>query len=129
MSTKSSMPISSRDRLRGKYGGRIIDQQVSVRVDPLIQHDDNDEMISQLHEKVHRLKNIAQEIESETQFQNKLLNQLESRMHTVQDKLSGTMKRLNRSIAQKGSKHMTHVMLFVFLCVAFIIVWTKLFRS
>lgn len=129
MSVKSRLPYSSRDKLSGRYPNQINDQQqVSVRVDPIEQRDLDDE-ISGLHEKVHRLKHVAQEIETEARFQNELLNQLENTMLKAQAGLKSTMKRMNRKIIQNGSNHLVHVLLFVFLCVLFIVVWTKFFRS
>ncbi|CAM6098869.1 unnamed protein product [Calypogeia fissa] len=126
MSVKPRLPYSSRDKFSGRYPS-LNDGQLSVRVDPIQR--DVDEEISGLHEKVHRLKHVAQVIESETKFQNELLNQLESTMLKAQAGLRSTMKRLNRSIIQNGSNHVMHVILFLFLCVFFIIIWSKFFRS
>jgi hypothetical protein len=50
--------------------------QVQLRVDPI--HGDLDEEVHGLHGKVVQLKQLAQHIESETKFQNELLNQLVS---------------------------------------------------
>ncbi|CAM6108669.1 unnamed protein product [Calypogeia fissa] len=127
---KPILPFSSRDTWSSRYGGRAMDQPVSGRVDPLLQHESiDDDMISELSEKVHRLKTTAHEIGSEARSQNKLLDGLQSTMHKAQDKLSGTMNLLKGNVAQKGSKHIKYVVIFVFLCMALIILWTKLFKA
>ncbi|KAH7404050.1 hypothetical protein KP509_15G008500 [Ceratopteris richardii] len=100
--------------------------QLQVRVDPL--QGDLDEEIDMLHSKVRNLRGVAEAIETESKYQNELLNQLESAVMKAQAGLKNTMKRLNRSIIQNGSNHLLHVILFALLCFFLVYLWSKLFR-
>ncbi|KAJ7561570.1 hypothetical protein O6H91_03G033800 [Diphasiastrum complanatum] len=98
-------------------------EQLQLRIDPL--HGDLDEEIHGLQHKVALLKNIAQDIEVETKYQNDLLNQLEATMLKAQAGLKNTMNRLNRALTQHGSNHVMHVVLFALFCFLVVYLWSK----
>ncbi|KAI5066322.1 hypothetical protein GOP47_0018946 [Adiantum capillus-veneris] len=120
--------MSSSYRYRQGLNNRLptTNDQLQVRVDPL--QGDLDEEIALLHSKVKNLKGVAEAIETESKYQNELLNQLESAVTKAQAGLKNTMKRLNRSIIQQGSNHLLHVILFALLCFFLVYLWKKLFR-
>ncbi|KAL0385121.1 UNVERIFIED_CONTAM: Bet1-like protein [Sesamum radiatum] len=68
-------PYRSRDGLStrpGAYGGSS--DEIQLRIDPM--HADFDEEVSGLRKQVRKLRDVAQEIETEAKFQNDFLNQL-----------------------------------------------------
>ncbi|KAG6553277.1 hypothetical protein Mapa_005011 [Marchantia paleacea] len=89
---------------------------------------DIDEEIGVLDVKVDQLKNIAQVIETETKYQNELLNQLEETMAKAQAGVKTAMKRMSKSVIQNGSNHLVHVVLFGILFFTFIYLWAKFVR-
>ncbi|KAH9571637.1 hypothetical protein CY35_02G104800 [Sphagnum magellanicum] len=100
--------------------------QVQLRVDPI--HGDLDEEVHGLHGKVVQLKQLAQHIESETKFQNELLNQLEATVAKAQAGLKSTMRRLNRNLAQRGLSPVVIVVLFALFCFFCVFLWSKFQR-
>ncbi|KAJ9670198.1 hypothetical protein PVL29_026627 [Vitis rotundifolia] len=100
--------------------------EIQLRIDPV--HADLDEEITGLHKKVTMLKTVAQEIESEAKFQNDYISQLQMALSKTQAGLKNNMKRLNRAMAQKGSNHVLHVILFGLACFSVLYLWSKHLR-
>ncbi|XP_077224592.1 target SNARE coiled-coil domain protein isoform X2 [Tasmannia lanceolata] len=91
-------------------------------------HGDLDEEITGLHKKIKQLKNVAQEIESESKFQNDFITQLQMTVIKAQAGVKNNMRRLNKSIIQQGSNHVFHVILFALLCFFVVYFWSKISR-
>ncbi|CAN4123610.1 unnamed protein product [Withania somnifera] len=89
-------------------------------------HGDLDDEITGLRKQVKQLRNVAQEIESEAKYQNDFINQLQMTLIKAQAGVTNHMRRLNRSIIQEGSNHVTHVVLFALFCF-FVIYWLAKF--
>ncbi|PIA51963.1 hypothetical protein AQUCO_01000083v1 [Aquilegia coerulea] len=100
--------------------------EIQLRIDPI--HGDLDEEISGLHSKISRLKNVAQEIESEAKFQNDFISQLQMTMIKAQAGVKNNVRRLNRSIIQQGSNHLIHVVMFALFCFFVVYLWAKMSR-
>ncbi|BBN04641.1 protein transport protein SFT1 [Marchantia polymorpha subsp. ruderalis] len=71
---------------------------------------------------------IAQVIETETKYQNELLNQLEETMAKAQAGVKTAMKRMSKSVIQNGSNHLLHVVLFGILFFTLLYLWAKFLR-
>ncbi|PIN13863.1 V-SNARE [Handroanthus impetiginosus] len=107
-------PYRSRDGLSTRpvaYGGNS--DEIQLRIDPM--HADFDEEVSGLRKQVRKLRDVAQEIETEAKFQNDFLNQLQMTLIKAQAGVKNNMRRLNRSIIREGSSHVVHVVLFALL--------------
>ncbi|KAF5182182.1 Bet1-like protein [Thalictrum thalictroides] len=100
--------------------------EIQLRIDPI--HGDLDEEIIGLHSKISRLKNVAQEIESEAKFQNDFISQLQMTLIKAQAGVKNNVRRLNRSIIQQGSNHLIHVVMFALLCFFLVYLWAKVSR-
>ncbi|KAI8550301.1 hypothetical protein RHMOL_Rhmol06G0094500 [Rhododendron molle] len=100
--------------------------EIQLRIDPI--HGDVDDEITGLRKQVRRLRNVAQEIESEAKFQNDFLNQLQMTLIKAQAGVKNNMKRLNKSIIQHGSNHVVHVVLFALICFSVVYFWSKFSR-
>ncbi|KAL0328058.1 UNVERIFIED_CONTAM: Bet1-like protein [Sesamum calycinum] len=83
------------------YGG--YSDEVQVRIDP-----DFDDEVTGLRKQVRRLRDVAQEIETEAKFQNDFLNQLQMTLIKAQAGMKNNMRRLNKSIIREGSSHVMH---------------------
>ncbi|KAL3835230.1 hypothetical protein ACJIZ3_009966 [Penstemon smallii] len=104
-------PYRSSDGLSTRpsaYGGNP--DEIQLRIEP-----DFDEEVTGLRNHVRRLRNVAQEIESEAKFQNDFLNQLQMTVIKAQAGVKNNMRRLSKSIVWEGSNHVMHVVLFVLL--------------
>ncbi|CAH9117177.1 unnamed protein product [Cuscuta epithymum] len=117
-------PYRSREGLSTRQVGGS--DEIQLRIDPV--HVDLDDEITGLRKQVKQLKNVAQEIESEAKFQNDFISQLQMTLIKAQAGVKNNMRRLNRSIIQEGSYHVTHVVLFALLCFFVIYLLTKLSR-
>ncbi|KAL2634001.1 hypothetical protein R1flu_005480 [Riccia fluitans] len=114
---------SYRSGLSNRTSGQQEQSHVGVSI-----YGDIDEEIGVLHSKVGQLKNIAQVIETETKYQNELLNQLEEAVAKAQAGVKSAMKKMSRSVIQNGSNHVVHTVLFGILFFTFIYLWAKFFR-
>ncbi|KAL7138925.1 hypothetical protein ABFS83_09G015700 [Erythranthe nasuta] len=103
------------------YGGNS--DEVQVRIDP----DFDDEVVG-LRKQVRRLRDVAQEIETEAKSQNDFLNQLQMTLIKAQAGVKNNMRRLNKSIIWEGSSHVMHVVLFALCLFFFIYFWSKFSR-
>ncbi|KAK4437277.1 Bet1-like protein [Sesamum alatum] len=105
-------PYRSREGLSTRsaaaYGG--YSDEVQVRIDP-----DFDDEVTGLRKQVRRLRDVAQDIETEAKFQNDFLNQLQMTLIKAQAGVKNNMRRLNKSIIREGSSHVMHVVLFALL--------------
>ncbi|KAK4420520.1 Bet1-like protein [Sesamum alatum] len=104
-------PYRSREGLSTRsaaYGG--YSDEVQVRIDP-----DIDDEVTGLRKQVRRLRDVAQEIETEAKSQNDFLNQLQMTLIKAQAGVKNNMRRLNKSIVREGSSHVMHVVLFALL--------------
>ncbi|KAK4427098.1 Bet1-like protein [Sesamum alatum] len=102
-------PYRSRDGLStrpGAYAGSS--DEIQLRIDPM--HADFDEEVSGLRKQVRKLRDVAQEIETEAKFQNDFLNQLQMTLIKAQAGVKNNMRRLNKSIIREGSSHVMHVL-------------------
>ncbi|KAG0561618.1 hypothetical protein M758_9G062900 [Ceratodon purpureus] len=99
--------------------------QVQLRVDP---RDQLDEEIYGLRGQVAKLKQVAGQIESETKYQNELLNQLEETVAKGQAMLKSTMRKLNRNLNQRGISPLYLTVGFALLCFFFVYLYIKFFR-
>ncbi|CAL9101569.1 unnamed protein product [Musa textilis] len=100
--------------------------EIQLRIDPM--HADLDEEIDGLHRKIRQLKGVAQEIETEAKFQNDFITQLQMTLIKAQAGVKNNMRRLNKSIIQKGSNHLVHVILFTLFCFFVVYFWSKISR-
>ncbi|EYU17723.1 hypothetical protein ABFS82_04G173200 [Erythranthe guttata] len=120
-------PYRSRDGLSTRpaaYGGNS--DEIQLRIDPM--HADFDEEVTGLRNQVRKLRNVAQEIETEAKFQNDFLNQLQMTVIKAQAGLKNNMRRLNRSIIREGSSHIMHVILFALLLFFVVYILSKFSR-
>ncbi|KAL8542685.1 hypothetical protein ACS0TY_003530 [Phlomoides rotata] len=104
-------PYRSRDGLSTRsavYAGNS--DEFLVRIEP----DFEDEVMG-LRKQVRRLRDVAQEIDTEAKFQNDFLNQLQMTLIKAQAGVKNNMRRLNKSIIWEGSNHIMHVVLFALL--------------
>ncbi|XP_047939002.1 bet1-like protein At4g14600 [Salvia hispanica] len=121
-------PYRSRDGLSARpvgYGGNS--DEIQLRIDPM--HSDFDDEVTGLRKQVRRLRDVAQEIETEATFQNDFLNQLQMTLTKAQAGVKNNMKRLNKSIIWEGSSHVMHVVLFALLLFFLVYFWSKLSRK
>ncbi|KAL9234693.1 hypothetical protein vseg_009532 [Gypsophila vaccaria] len=100
--------------------------EIQLRIDPM--HGDLDNEIMGLRSQVRQLKYVAQEIQSEAQYQNEFMNQLQMTLIKAQASLKNNMRRLNRSMVRSGSNHIMHVVLFALFCCFLVYVWSKFSR-
>ncbi|RWR89971.1 bet1-like protein [Cinnamomum micranthum f. kanehirae] len=117
-------PSRSREGLSTRSVGNS--DEIQLRIDPI--HGDLDEEIDGLRGKIKQLKTVAQEIESEAKFQNDFISQLQMTLIKAQAGVKNNMRRLNKSIIQKGSNHVMHVVLFALLCFFAVYFWSKFSR-
>ncbi|XP_074580151.1 bet1-like protein At4g14600 [Curcuma longa] len=120
----ASGPLRSREGLFARPAASS--DEIQLRIDPM--HGDLDEEISGLYGKVRQLKGVAQEIESEAKFQNDFITQLQMTLTAAQAGVKNNMRRLNKSIIQKGSNHVFHVILFALFCFFIVYFWSKISR-
>ncbi|XP_077224591.1 target SNARE coiled-coil domain protein isoform X1 [Tasmannia lanceolata] len=116
--------LRSREGLFTRPGANS--DEIQLQIDPM--HGDLDEEITGLHKKIKQLKNVAQEIESESKFQNDFITQLQMTVIKAQAGVKNNMRRLNKSIIQQGSNHVFHVILFALLCFFVVYFWSKISR-
>ncbi|KAK6139539.1 hypothetical protein DH2020_026719 [Rehmannia glutinosa] len=117
-------PYRSREGLSTRSAAYVGNSdEVQVRIDP-----DFDEEVTGLRNQVRRLRNVAQEIETEAKFQNDFLNQLQMTLIKAQAGVKNNMRRLNKSIIREGSSHVMHVVLFALLLFFVIYLWSKFAR-
>ncbi|KAK4394748.1 Bet1-like protein [Sesamum angolense] len=100
-------PYRSREGLSTRsssaaYGG--YSDEVQVRIDP-----DFDDEVTGLRKQVRRLRDVAQDIETEAKSQNDFLNQLQMTLIKAQAGVKNNMRRLNKSIIREGSNHVMHL--------------------
>ncbi|CAA0827345.1 Bet1-like protein [Striga hermonthica] len=117
-------PFRSREGLSTRpaaYGSSS--HEVQLRIDP-----EFDEEVSGLRKQVRRLRDVAQEIETEAKFQNDFLNQLQMTLIKAQAGVKNNMRRLNKSIIWEGSSHVMHVVLFGLLLFFVLYLWSKFFK-
>ncbi|XP_073295295.1 bet1-like protein At4g14600 [Primulina huaijiensis] len=120
-------PYRSREGLSTRpaaYGGNS--DEIQLRIDPM--HGDFDDEVTGLRKQVRRLRDVAQEIETEAKFQNDFLNQLQMTLLKAQAGVKNNMRRLNKSIIREGSSHIMHVILFALLCFFIVYMWSKFSR-
>ncbi|PIN21187.1 V-SNARE [Handroanthus impetiginosus] len=104
-------PYRSREGLSTRpaaYSGSS--DEVQLRIDP-----DFEDEVTGLRKQVRRLRDVAQEIETEAKFQNNFLNELQMTLIKAQAGVKNNMRRLNKSIIKEGSSHIMHVVLFALL--------------
>ncbi|EPS72422.1 hypothetical protein M569_02344, partial [Genlisea aurea] len=121
-------PHRSREGLSTRpaaYGGGS--DEIQLRIDPM--HSDFDDEVTGLRKQVRKLRDVAQEIETEAKFQNDFLNQLQMTLIKAQAGVKNNMRRLNRSIMRDGSSHVMHVVLFGMLLFFVVYFWAKIFRK
>ncbi|XP_077213475.1 bet1-like protein At4g14600 [Tasmannia lanceolata] len=116
--------LRSREGLSTRSGAGS--DEIQLQIDPI--HGDLDEEITGLHRKIKQLKNVAQEIESESKFQNDFISQLQMTMIKAQAGVKNNMRRLNKNIIQQGSNHVFHVILFALFCFFVVYFWSKFSR-
>ncbi|KAL3633093.1 hypothetical protein CASFOL_026077 [Castilleja foliolosa] len=117
-------PYRSREGLSTRpaaYGSNS--DEVQVRIEP-----DFDDEVTGLRNQVRRLRDVAQEIETEAKYQNDFLNQLQMTLIKAQAGVKNNMRRLNKSIIWEGSSHVMHVVLFALLLFFVVYFWSKLSR-
>ncbi|XP_073036471.1 bet1-like protein At4g14600 [Primulina eburnea] len=120
-------PYRSREGLSTRpaaFGGNS--DEIQLRIDPM--HGDFDDEVTGLRKQVRRLRDVAQEIETEAKFQNDFLNQLQMTLLKAQAGVKNNMRRLNKSIIREGSSHIMHVILFALLCFFIVYLWSKFSR-
>ncbi|XP_021774836.1 bet1-like protein At4g14600 [Chenopodium quinoa] len=120
-----AVPFRSSDGLSTRQVGNSDEVQVRI-VDPM--HADLDDEITGLRSQVHKLRHVAQEINSEAKFQSDFMDQLQMTLIQVQASLKNNMRRLNSSIVQSGSNHVLHVVLFALFCLFLVYFWSKFSR-
>ncbi|KAK1268645.1 Bet1-like protein [Acorus gramineus] len=119
-----SGPLRSREGVSTRSGANS--DEIQLRIDPM--HSDLDDQISGLYGKVRQLRTVAQEIETEAKYQNDFVSQLQMTLIKAQAGVKNNMRRLNRSIIQQGSNHVTHVVLFALFCFFMVYLWSKFSR-
>mmetsp|Transcript_28985 Transcript_28985/g.40403 ORF Transcript_28985/g.40403 Transcript_28985/m.40403 type:complete len:103 (+) Transcript_28985:134-442(+) len=77
--------------------------------------DHNNKLIGQLGNKVHSLKNLAIDIQSELQDQDKTLNDMQNPMANLGEMFKKTMSAMGQLSQGGGSWHMCYLILFVFI--------------
>ncbi|KAH6829265.1 Target SNARE coiled-coil domain protein [Perilla frutescens var. hirtella] len=120
-------PYRSREGLSTRpvgYGGNS--DEIQLRIDPM--HADFDDEVTGLRKQVRKLRDVAQEIETEAKFQNDFLNQLQMTLIKAQAGVKNNMRRLNKSIIWEGSSHVMHVVLFALLLFFLVYFWSKFSR-
>ncbi|KAL5728723.1 hypothetical protein ACHQM5_001773 [Ranunculus cassubicifolius] len=129
--SQSGGPFYGADPYRSSEGlsSRPVSNQdgIQLRIDPI--HGDLDEEITGLHSKISRLKNVAQDINTEAKFQNDFVTQLQMTMIQAQAGVKNNMRRLNRSIIQQGSNHLYIVIMFALCCFFLVYLYTKFSRG
>ncbi|KAG8388553.1 hypothetical protein BUALT_Bualt02G0137400 [Buddleja alternifolia] len=120
-------PYRSREGLSTRPGAYSNNSdEIQLRIDPM--HADFDEEVTGLRNQVRKLRDVAQEIETEAKFQNEFLNQLQMTLIKAQAGVKNNMRRLNKSIIREGSSHVMHVILFALLLFFVIYLWSKFSR-
>ncbi|XP_021743624.1 bet1-like protein At4g14600 [Chenopodium quinoa] len=117
-------PFRSSDGLSTRQVGNS--DEIQLRIDPM--HADLDDEIIGLTSQVRRLKNVAQEINSEAKLQSDFVDQLQMTLIKAQASLKNNMRRINSSIVQNGSNHVMHVVLFALFCLFLVYFWSKFSR-
>nr|CAD1838120.1 unnamed protein product [Ananas comosus var. bracteatus] len=99
-------------------------EEIQLQIDPM--HGDLDESITGLRGQIRRLKGVAQEIETEAQFQKDFISKLQMTLIKAQAGLKNNIRKMNRRIIQQGSNHVVvHVALFALLCFFAVYLWSK----
>ncbi|XP_051117814.1 bet1-like protein At4g14600 isoform X2 [Andrographis paniculata] len=120
-------PFRSRDGLSTRpaaYGGSS--DEIQLRIDPM--HTDFEDEVSGLRSQVRKLRDVAQEIETEAKFQNNFLNDLQMTLIKAQAGVKNNMRRLNKSIIKEGSNHVMQVILFALVLFFVVYFWSKFTR-
>ncbi|KAL8529980.1 hypothetical protein ACS0TY_007159 [Phlomoides rotata] len=120
-------PFRSRDGLSTRpaaYGGNS--DEIQLRIDPM--HSDFDDEVTGLRSQVRKLRDVAQEIQTEAKYQNDFLNQLQMTLIKAQAGVKNNMRRLNQSIIREGSSHVMHVVLFALLLFFIVYFFSKFSR-
>ncbi|XP_021740307.1 bet1-like protein At4g14600 [Chenopodium quinoa] len=117
-------PFRSSDGLSTRQVGNS--DEIQLRIDPM--HADLDDEIIGLTSQVRRLKNVAQEINSEAKLQSDFVDQLQMTLIKAQASLKNNMRRINSSIVRNGSNHVMHVVLFALFCLFLVYFWSKFSR-
>ncbi|KAK8921034.1 Bet1-like protein [Platanthera zijinensis] len=107
-----SGPLRSREGLSARSSSGA--DEIQLRIDPM--HEELDEQITGLHSKIRQLKGVAQEIQSETKFQDDFISQLQMTLIKVQAGVKNNIRRMDKKIFKQGSNHLLHVILFALLC-------------
>ncbi|XP_076040708.1 BET1 homolog [Oratosquilla oratoria] len=101
---------------RGQYGQSPGDQEYL--------EEDNEQMTSELKDKVKALKSLTIDIGVEVRNQNKMLDDMDTDFANSGNILERTMKRLG--IMSKGSHNYHILILFAFCFVIFLLLWVAL---
>ncbi|KNA20935.1 hypothetical protein SOVF_048000 [Spinacia oleracea] len=117
-------PFRSSDGLSTRQVGNS--DEIQLRIDPM--HGDLDDEILGLSSQVRRLKNVAQEINSEAKIQSDFVDQLQMTFIRAQASLKNNMRRINSSVVRNGGSHVTHVVLFALFCLFLVYFWSKFSR-
>ncbi|XP_051117125.1 bet1-like protein At1g29060 isoform X2 [Andrographis paniculata] len=89
-------------------------------------HADFEDEVSGLRSQVRKLRDVAQEIETEAKDQNNFLNDLQMTLIKAQAGVKNNVRRLNKSIIKEGSSHVMHVILFALILFFFVYFWSKI---
>eukprot|EP00451_Oxyrrhis_marina_P003753 CAMPEP_0204274066 /NCGR_PEP_ID=MMETSP0468-20130131/24973_1 /ASSEMBLY_ACC=CAM_ASM_000383 /TAXON_ID=2969 /ORGANISM="Oxyrrhis marina" /LENGTH=144 /DNA_ID=CAMNT_0051250217 /DNA_START=45 /DNA_END=479 /DNA_ORIENTATION=- len=81
----------------------------------------NDEQLDDLESRIHTLRQISEDINSEVSDSNKLLGGMDSQFDKARGMLKGTMGRLNVMVQQGGPKRLCHLVAVV--VVVFLLMW------
>lgn len=86
--------------------------------------EENEDMTSELKDKVKALKSLTIDIGNEVRTQNSMLNDMDDDFHKSGNFLERSMKRLG--IMSKGSHNYHILFLFLFCFVVFVLLWVAL---
>ncbi|KAI4337642.1 hypothetical protein L6164_016029 [Bauhinia variegata] len=100
-------------------------EEIQLRIDPM----DLDDEIIGLRGQVRKLRNVAEEIGTEVNYQKDFLEQLQMTMIRAQAGVKNNFRRLNKNIIQNGSNHIVHVVVFALLCFFIVYLWSKVSRK
>ncbi|KAK8971464.1 Bet1-like protein [Platanthera guangdongensis] len=117
-----SGPLRSREGLSARSSSGA--DEIQLRIDPM--HEELDEQITGLHSKIRQLKGVAQEIQSETKFQDDFISQLQMTLIKVQAGVKNNIRRMDRKIFKQGSNHLLQVILFALFCFLFVYFLSKI---
>ncbi|CAN0877305.1 Bet1-like protein At4g14600 [Linum grandiflorum] len=117
-------PFRSRDGLSTRQAATS--DEIQLRIDPMSA--DFDDEITGLRSQVKQLRNVAQDIGTEANFQKDFLDQLQMTVIKAQASVKNNIRNLNKSMVKSGSNHIVHVVLFALFCFFMVYMWSKVSR-